>query len=264
LAAPWFLHWPGWGLLTFNLLVGAAFPVGLIAMYRALKLDEASRVLVLIGGSMPVLSFIFASAFLGETFTGRELLAIVFLVIGSVIMAWAPAKKRWLAQILAHFGHKSNHDRAAVMFALVAATFFSLYFVGSKQAYDSQNFASAFLWLRLGSALAVATFWLAPSWRQEIYKNLLNLKKKGAKLFLLNQSLSAVGFSLQSYAVSLGSVALINALQGVQYALLLILGALLTIFYPHIIKEKISRVIIMQKIAAVILIGLGLYLISFN
>ena len=67
---------------------------------------------------------------------------------------------------------------------------------------------------------------------------------------------------MQNYAIALGSVVLVNALQGVQYAFLMVLGGLITVFYPKIIKEKINNVIILQKIVAITLISFGLYFIA--
>lgn len=77
------------------------------------------------------------------------------------------------------------------------------------------------------------------------------------------QGLGALAFVLQNYAISFGSVAIINALQGVQYAFLLLFAWLLTLFYPKIIKEDISKKILWKKIGAIVLISLGLYWLAF-
>jgi hypothetical protein len=62
--------------------------------------------------------------------------------------------------------------------------------------------------------------------------------------------------------VFLGSVAVVSALQGVQYAVLLTLGIVITLFFPKILKEDVSKKIIIQKIAAIICIAVGLYYIT--
>ena len=85
-------------------------------------------------------------------------------------------------------------------------------------------------------------------------------KQKNNKFIILGtQGLGAFGGILQNYAVALGSVSLVASLQGLQYALLLVLVAVVTFFYPHILKEEYSRKIAMKKIVSVVLIGLGLY-----
>ena len=98
--------------------------------------------------------------------------------------------------------------------------------------------------------------------REEIFKSLKNLKGKKRLLFFSNQGLAAVGAFLQNYAIYLGSVALVGALQGVQYVFLLVLGGLITVFYPKIMKENISKSVIIQKIIAIVLIVIGLCFIA--
>ena len=80
-------------------------------------------------------------------------------------------------------------------------------------------------------------------------------------MFFSNQGIAAIGFLLQNYAIFLGSVAIVNALQGVQFAFLLVLGGLISVFFPKLLKENVSKMVIIQKILAIVLISLGLYFI---
>lgn len=262
LLAPFWLSWPGTALFWLNLIVGALFPAGLLLLYRALKLGEASKILVVAGGAVPIFSFLLSASVLKETFSSRQLVALVLLIAGTIVIAWMPPKKKLLGHLLASLGFKNRSSKQAVGLALGAALIFALFFVGTKVLYTTQPFLSAFIWIRLGSLLAVLTFLIPTAWRQEIFKNLKKFKGHPAKIFLTNQTFAAAGFTLQNYAIALGSVALVNALQGVQYALLIILGGLITFFYPKLVKENISRSVIVQKIAAIILIAIGLYLLA--
>lgn len=260
--APFYLVWPGIALFWLNLIIGALFPAALLLLYRSLKLGEASKVMVIAGGAVPVFSFLLSLAILKENFSQQQIWALILLILGTVIIAWMPPKKKFLSHILAGLGLKSETELIAVFTALGAAMIFALFFVGTKILYIAEPFMSAFIWIRLGSFLAVLSFLLIPSWRKEIFKNLKKLKKHGAKIFLANQIFAGAGFTLQNYAIALGSVAIVNALQGVQYALLIIFAALLTIFYPKLITENISRIVIIQKVIAIILIAAGLYLLT--
>jgi len=262
LLAPFFLRWPGHILFYLNLIVGALFPIALLLLFRSLKIGEASKVLVISGGAVPIFSFILSANILKETFSSRQIIALGLLVVGTIVIAWMPPKKNLLANILKNLGFKNKEDKEAVLTALGASIIFALFFVGTKVLYTAQPFLSAFIWIRFGSLLAVLTFLIPPSWRQEIFKNFKKLRGKKAKLFLANQAFAGVGFTLQNYAIALGSVTLVNALQGVQYALLIILGGLITVFYPKLITEDISRAVIIQKVIAVILIAVGLYLLT--
>lgn len=263
LAAPWFLSWPGWTLLGYNLLVGAMFPVALLLLYKALKEGEASRMITLVGGAIPVFTIILSLSVLNETFSGRQWLALVLLILGTVLISWFPTGHDLWDKVKSWFALESFNQRLGMVSAISAAFILAVFFIGSKYLYLAQDFMSAFIWIRLGTGLMVLTLLLPREYRQEISKSFRKIKNgRGRIVFFATQFLAAGGFILQNYALSLGSVALVNALQGVQYGFLLILGALLSVFYPRLLKEAVSRNIIIKKILAILMIAAGLYLIA--
>lgn len=261
--APWFLEWPGWYLLLINIISGALFPLALLLLYRSLKEGEASLVIPLIGGSTQVFTILLAVIFLGETFFLKQWLALALLVAGTVMISWFPSVHHWWTKTFAWFKIGGSKHWLVIMRAILSALFFAVFMILSKYAYQDQNFLSAFIWIRLGTFLAVLFLLINKKQRKEIIKNLKKLIKGNREfLFLGNQALAAIGAFLQQYAIFLGPVALVNALQGVQYALLLALGGLIAVFYPKALTESFGRSIVIQKIVAVSLISLGLYFIA--
>lgn len=263
LLAPWFLEWPGTYLLVFNIIIGAVFPIALLLLYKALKVGETSTVITLIGGSMPIITLILSILFLAESFSGKQWLAIGFLLVGTIIISWIPKDKKTLLNTIVEwldFGKKQKNYGTII--AIGSALSFAIFFTGSKYLYENQAFFSAFIWIRLGSFLAVLFLLIKGESRQKIFTNIKGLRGKKSFLFFGNQGLAAIGSFLQSYAIALGSVALVSALQGVQYAFLLVIGGLITVLYPKIIKENIAKSVIIQKIIAIILITIGLYFIT--
>ncbi|MBU2575664.1 hypothetical protein KKF64_01050, partial [Patescibacteria group bacterium] len=73
----------------------------------------------------------------------------------------------------------------------------------------------------------------------------------------------ALGFVLVNYSISLASVSLVNAMQGAQYAFLLLMIILLAKKFPKIMSEKLTGAVLAQKIFAIILISIGIGLIAF-
>jgi drug/metabolite transporter (DMT)-like permease len=261
LAAPWLLDWPGGYWLMINLFSGAIFALALWSLYESLRRGEASRTLVFIGGLTPVLTISFSVLFLGERYSLVEWLGIAALVAGIFVVAALPQKRSFLWRFLKFPAVRQGR---ALVFAMVSALAYAAYFLLSKYAYSAQEFASAFIWTRIGAALAVSLFLLFPASRNEIRQA---LKKKSPRpknswfLVLGNQALGSAGFILQNYAIFLGTVSLVNALQGVQYAFLLVISAVLAASRPKLLKEDFSWRSSLQKGAAVVLVGLGLYLL---
>jgi drug/metabolite transporter (DMT)-like permease len=263
LAAPWFLYWPGWVLFFFNILNGVIFACALWSLYEALRRGEASRVLVLIGGSVPVFSLIFSALFFKEQFTGNQWLGMAALFAGILIIAFLPVSRSYLARVFHKFKLTPDLKTGGLGIALLSALAYSLYFISTKQAYANQPFASAFIWTRLGAALAVLPF-LFQRFDRNAIKAVFRKSSPNKNKFLVifNQAVGSIGFVLQNYAIFLGSVVLVNALQGIQYAFLLIISAILAILAPKLLKETFSLRIVLQKTAAVAAIAIGLYFIT--
>lgn len=261
--APWFLKWPGIDLFLFNILVGVFFPLALLFFYAALKKGEASKTLLLIGGAVPVFTLIFSLILLNDSFSSRQWLALSSLLIGTIIISWLPEKQNFWHRALEVLKINRKKTYKGLMLALFAGIFFALFFIGSKEAFNNQEFFSAFIWIRGGSFIFVLLFLLHLRSRKEIFSNIKKLNSKKGSMFIANQGLAAGGFLLQNYAISLTSVALVNALQGVQYVFIIIIGVVATLFYPKFLSENISKPIIIQKIIAVLLIAFGLYLIAY-
>ncbi len=260
--APWFLEWPGFSIFLLNIITGALFPLALLLLYRSLKEGEASLVIPLIGGGAQVFTILLAIIFLGEVFVIKQWLALALLVAGTIMISWFPSGHHWWTKTFAWFKVGGSKHSLIIFRSILAALFFAAFMILSKYAYNNQNFLSAFIWIRLGTFIGVLFLLIKIKNRKEISKNLRRLLKgRHESLFLANQALAAVGAFLQQYAIFLGSVALVNALQGLQYALLLALGGLIAVFYPKLMQENFSRNIIIQKIVAVSLISLGLYFI---
>ena len=83
------------------------------------------------------------------------------------------------------------------------------------------------------------------------------MSKKLFLFFISNKTLSAVAFVMLNYSIMLGPVAIINALQGVQYASVFVLVLILSNFYPKIVKESFSAKIMFRKLLGIILVSVG-------
>lgn len=258
LFAPFGLEWPGITGFILNIIAGAFSIVALMLFYRSLKVGEASIVIPFIGGGTPILVFILSWLFLGERFSGRYFLAIIFLLSGGILITFIPKETRHWWQFWKKKKTQGNR------LALLSALGFALFFVLSKYLYDTQGFVSAFIWARLGAFLVAIAMLYNLAFRKTAVKFIKKFTQGKRYLFLINQSLGAIGFVALNYAISISKVSLVNALQGVQYVFLLLLAGIITLKWPHIIKERLSKKVIIEKGIAVLLIGIGLFIIAFS
>lgn len=238
--------------ITMSLLAGAIYIFALLGLIRALQLFEASKVVPAIGGLLPIFTLSLIYFFSGgEKILGfLEILAFLLLISGSILIALEKEKSITLKSL---------------EISALAAFLFSLTFVLSKFVYLSQPFWSGFIWMRIGGFLAAIFFLFSKEVREELFKKQVVFKPKTAGIFLSNQAMAAGGFILQNWAIALVPLAFlpfINALEGTKYVFLLIFAILLSLKFPQILKEEISKKVLLQKISAILLIGGGLVLLA--
>jgi drug/metabolite transporter (DMT)-like permease len=248
--SPWLAMW--------SFVSGILFILAILCFYSSIRIGEISRVAPFVGGAVPVFSFVLSYFFLNERLGQYQLIAFFCLVVGGVIIAWPAKKKKWEEKLNPGFSTVKN-----VFTALLASFAFAGSFVVAKMIYDQTTFINGFIWIRAGGIIGALFILLWPNFRQNIFKSTGKVKLRTGGMAFMNKAMSAGAFILLNYAISLGSVSLVNALQGVQYLFLLILAVFLSKKIPSFIKEQISREIIVQKILAVILISGGLALLAF-
>lgn len=243
---------PSGQLIALNLITGSLFSAALLFMFLALQGSETSRVIPFIGGGIPVFTLIFEILFLDGQLSSAQLAAFAVLVLGTVVIAIEFKDKK----------DKQPFEYKTWLYGISAALFFAISFGLTKVAFDNQEFFSAFIWMRFGSVILPLTFLLWKSHRETIFESIHIFKEKAGLLYLVAQGFGAGGFIFVNYAISMASVSLVNALQGTQYAFLLIMAVIGTVKYPKLLMESMTRKSLVTKIIAVVIIGIGLYMIS--
>ena len=242
--------------IFLSLGAGAISIFALYSLYCALWRFEPSRIIPALGGLLPIFTFCLSYIIFQEKMIEyKGILAFLLLILGAILIN---------LEIPHRFSQKSGGGFKALKIVFVTAFLFSLFFILAKIVYTTEAFWSGFIWMRLGAFLAALFFLLSPEVKKEIFKHRNTFKKKTASIFLLNQGLGAGAFMSQNFAVFLvpfSLLAFVNALQGIQYIFILIFTIFLSLKIPHILKEKFSKRILFQKILAVFLIGLGLFLL---
>jgi drug/metabolite transporter (DMT)-like permease len=255
--APFSFSIPPAEQIVASLISGALFTFGILALYFAIRIGQASRVATFVGAVIPFFTFVISVIFFSEQLNGSEIIGAFLLIFGGLLVTFDLPLKTDREIFFDKFKY-------ALLAGLLLAVAYSIF----KIVYAGQSFLCGFIWTRLGSAIAVAGFFLVPGWRKEIIASLKQLKKPTQShyytgtLVILNKIIGGVASILFNYAIALGSVTLVNALVASQYIFILIFASLFSVWYPRIFEEKIKFWDWMQKVAAIILIGAGIYLIA--
>lgn len=267
---------PDWDQLVYDLSAGLLFLFTLLFWYKALHQSEATRVVPIVGALTPIFSFIFSFLFLGARLSLQEVVAFVLLISGGILISIKQTRfyavrevkekvKKVSGNVFGKLQANLNPTSRLLFNSIISAACFAAYYVFIKFIYTSteQPFIGAFVWSRLGSFLGVLVILLVPAWRQLIKSSESSGHRTPKQLaFFLAVRLAAAGaFILLNWAVALGSVSIINALQGTQYVFLLIIVILLARKFPDVLREEIGKGVMLQKMIGVVLVAMGLYLL---
>lgn len=241
--APFGLNWPGFNQFLISISAGIIFLVALMVFYGALKEGETSRIVPVIGGFTPIFVLIISYFVFAEHLKLFQFIAFGLLVCGGVLISAEKSDKNY------RFGHFKK--------SIFAAFLFSIFYILSKYIFLNQHFISGFIWQRLGSFLGAMLLLIVFKNRELIFKTSKGFKFKWGALVIANKIIGGIAFILINYAIYLGSVVLVSALEGTRYAFVFLIATALSMKYPAIFEEKISMSVIIQKIIAILLISLG-------
>ncbi|PIS05576.1 MAG: hypothetical protein COT81_00235 [Candidatus Buchananbacteria bacterium CG10_big_fil_rev_8_21_14_0_10_42_9] len=241
--------------LAWSFAYGVAFVFAIFYLYRAMRLGEASRVVPIIISFQPIFILLMAWVLIGETLAPISFLAFLLILFGAVLISYQ--KSTWQV------------NRKIFAFSLLAAFFFALNLAGSKFLFDQYGFASPFVWIRIGSVVAAGFFLLSRSIRQGVWQMIKpkpagHHQKHGLLLVIVAQAFGAVGVVMVNYAVSIGPVSLVGALQGLQHMFVFVLTTLISLMLPRVLSEKISRSILIQKSIAIIILVSGVAILALS
>lgn len=207
---------PSTTVALHSLLSSFAFLVAIFCMYSAFQTTRASDVVPIVGGISALSSAILAWLFISDDLPHSFIPAVVFLAAGVLVIS--------------HF-HFRKH---AFAYAILSGVCFGLTIFLAKLVYLETTFIDGFFWTRAMSIVAALSLLLAPSLRAAIFSGGKRSSGGAKGLIILNKVIGGVAGVLTAYAVSLGSVAVVNALAGFQFVFLFIFSLLFSARMPLI------------------------------
>jgi drug/metabolite transporter (DMT)-like permease len=274
--APWVIDWPSGMTLVLTIVSGITFTTALWAFFAALSRGEASRVVPVISAFIPMLTLAGTTIFLHERLSVVELIGFFLLIVATVILSSGKSSERLTKQALILSGS------SALLFAIMSVTI--------KAIYDDVGFLSGFVSTRVIAAITalIIVVIIDAKAGQEIMtifglntknkkapidkaklssadggsKGGMNIKPKtAATLAIFGQTMGGLGFVGVQYAISIGSAAIVNSLQVMQFALLVIVAFIFRSKAKTLLGESLNKSVILKKAIALIIMAVGLGLI---
>lgn len=237
-------------LLVLSLISGLAFGGALWLMFVALKKSEASHLDPFIGAVITLGTLAGADLWLSEGLTVQQIIGCAVLAAASFLLAReeTAAHRGW------HVGY---------VWGIVSGILFAISHLTAKAVYNNTDFWPAFVTTRFTIGVFGLLLLGAPAvWRSFAVKKTKQTKRHPLTVVVLTKVLSLFANSAIQYAIALGSVAIVNALAGLQYALMFVGILILNAWRPGFFREYISRRELWLESAALVLVIVGVMLVS--
>lgn len=247
------LHIPSFGnvvrptleIVALSFLSAYTFFLALVSMFSALRDHDASDVVPVIGAVSALCSFALGYYFFDTRLSPNFILGIALLAAGTAFVS------------------RFRFSAATAMVAFHSGLFFALHYIAIKGLFIETSFDNGFFWSRIAFMFFALSLLLIPNYWERVRDQTKTTTRAAGALILANKILAGVATILILKATDLGDVAVVQALGGLQFVFILLLG----IFFSHShtrvkVAERYDKASILQKAIFVSVISLG-FLVLF-
>lgn len=226
-------------------LCGILTIVWIILYLFSLEIEETSAVVPWFL-SVPIFGYVLGYIFLGETLTFNQFVGAGIIFIGLILISinFEPGKKNF----------KGKH----VYYMIFACLAIAMSGVIFKYVTVENNFWISSFWEYFGLGISgLFIFLFIPKYRESF----LHMNKTGGKTILtinvISEFMSISGNLLTNFALLLAPVTMVFLVGSFQPAIVLVLTIITTKFFPHIIKENMTKHTLIPKIIAILIMTIG-------
>lgn len=235
---------------SFLLLIGTLDMLVLFFYFKALQNDEASVVIVFYQ-LMPLIGLGLGYLILGEVLSHMQLIAAAIILLGTSIISF---------EIDDENNFKLRRD--TIFYMLLASLFWALEATLFKMVALEENVLQTLFWNNVILVLiGIVLFTCISKYRTDFIRVWKENSRAILGVNLTNEILYMVGNTAVSFAIILAPIALILLMESFQPIFVFVIGIILTIFFPQISVENIKAVNLWQKLFAIIITGIGTYML---
>ena len=230
--------------------VGVLYVLSSLFYFYALRKDDATKISVLWQMTAPI-SYFLAMIFLGEFLNFKQTLGAIIVLTGGILT------------MIRYDNGAFRFRKRVFLFMLGAVTTFAVSSLIFKNFALNFDFWSAVFFEILGAFFAGIFLVVAiKTYRQQFIAAISRDRAKILSINLINETLQISATVSFRFATLIAPVALVQASNSLNVIFVFFIAILIAIFLPHISEEKFSKYMILQKIAGIIVVTIGLILIE--
>lgn len=236
-------------LIPFFIVIGILDYWYLIPYYKALQLNESSKVISFYSLWLlftPILAY-FA---VDEKLSFYQYIWYFIIIISSIVLS---LDLKWKKIIF----------NKSIIYMVIAWIMLSISNVIWKYIFNNVDFFTWYFWWSIISFLIFLNVFFIKEVRSEIKKNIFSINKN-FKLLIFNEFLTFVGIILCYYAISISDVSIVKWIVWIQPIYVLTFTIILSKYFPNIFKENLWKIDIIKKLISYIFIFLWVFLLLFK
>jgi uncharacterized membrane protein len=236
---------PGFETIVISILSGLTMFLSLYLLYESLRRKYASDVIPVVTATAVVTTLV-AELSVGRSLSSSMLVGVILIVLGTLLIS--------------HF----RFDRVSRMFAVAAGITFGLQTISMGILLDA-DFDNGFIWSRVAlvAVAILAYLFVILPFRKAARKPKVSASAhaKGVAWVVANKILAGFAAILIFRAIEGGSEAVVQALSGTQFLVILGIGLLIGNKTPEEYGESYSASEIPQKAISILFIIAGMVFI---
>jgi len=231
---------PSIQVVGMSFLAAYTFFMALVSMYDSLRKADASDVLPVIGAVAALSSFGMSYLFLGVALSPNFIWGVALLIIGTLLVS------------------QMRFDRSVALLSVHSGIFFALHYIAMKGLFQETSFDDGFFWSRMAFVIFALSLLLVPSYYEKVTKQTKKTTKRGGLLILFTKFMAGIAAFMLLKATDWGDVTVVQALDGLKFAFIIILSLLFGKFIPDSAGENdFSSQTIFRKVLLISIITIG-------
>lgn len=237
---------PSIEVVGMSFLAAYTFFMALVSMYDALRSADASDVMPVVGAVSALASFGMTYFLLPESTSTNFIWGASLLVVGTLLVS------------------QLRFTRNVAMLSVHSGIFFALHYIAMKGLFSATSFDDGFFWSRIAFVLFALSLLLVPAYYGKVTEETKKVNRKSGILVLFTKVLAGVAAFMLLKATDFGEVAVVQAMDGLKFAFIILISILFGRFIPDSAGENdYDTQTILRKVALIILITIG-YVMLFT
>ncbi len=243
------------GMLNICILAFVGILNILVLWFYLLALsEEEASITIVFYQLVPVFALVLGFFILDETLSSLQLIAMATIIFGTTIISF-------------EIDDKNNFKlrKKTIVLMSTASFFWALGSVVFKFVALEENVVQSLFWEHVMLVLVgICTFAFVKSYRTHFISAIKNNSKAIISLNFLNETFYMFGNLIFSFAYLLAPITLVLLTDSFQPIFVLLIAIFLTLFFPKVSSEKVHAKNLGQKVIAIIITGVGTYLLFIS